>query len=160
MKHPTCLPIDVLLKDCDLDFYRGSGPGGQHRNKVETGVRITHRPSGVVASAGERRSQSENRREAIQRLRIRLAIELRSETADSADIVTAWISKGKIRIAESNPEWPAFLTQLLDSLAVNSWDPKRVAEPLQTTPSQILRILKQEPQAWARFTQLRQSLST
>ncbi|MHB1773403.1 MAG: peptide chain release factor-like protein [Acidimicrobiales bacterium] len=53
---------EVALSDDDLDIsaYRGSGPGGQHRNKSHTAVRVTHRPSGLVASAEDSRSQWQN----------------------------------------------------------------------------------------------------
>ena len=59
---------EALERDCDLEFFVAGGPGGQHRNKVETGVRLTHRPSGLVVTATERRSQSANREAAYERL--------------------------------------------------------------------------------------------
>lgn len=59
---------DALERDSDLEFFVAGGPGGQHRNKVETGVRLTHRPSGLVVQATERRSQSANREAAFERL--------------------------------------------------------------------------------------------
>jgi protein subunit release factor A len=52
--------------------YRSSRPGGQRRDKTETGVRLTHRPSGVTVTASERRSQSQNREIAFERLKARL----------------------------------------------------------------------------------------
>jgi protein subunit release factor B len=55
------------------EYFRGSGPGGQHRNKVETGVRLTHLPSGVTVTATERRSRTRNREAALERLARRLA---------------------------------------------------------------------------------------
>lgn len=64
---------EKLLGDCDVEYLRASGPGGQHRNKVESGVRLTHLPTGVVANATERRSQSQNREVALERLREKLA---------------------------------------------------------------------------------------
>ena len=67
--HPATLSEPVLLKQCVINFGRTSGPGGQHRNKVETAVRVEHTPTGVAAAATERRKQQENRREAIRRLR-------------------------------------------------------------------------------------------
>jgi len=59
---------ESLERDCDVEFFVAGGPGGQHRNKVETGVRLTHRPSGLVVTATERRSQSANREAAFERM--------------------------------------------------------------------------------------------
>jgi protein subunit release factor B len=59
---------ESLERDCDMEFFIAGGPGGQHRNKVETGVRLTHRPSGLVVTATERRSQSANRDAAYERM--------------------------------------------------------------------------------------------
>jgi protein subunit release factor B len=63
---------EALERDSDMTFFVASGPGGQHRNKVETGVRLLHRPSGVVVTATERRSQAANREAAFERLAERL----------------------------------------------------------------------------------------
>ena len=76
--HPAGLDDERLLGACEQKFLRRSGPGGQNRNKVETAVILRHGPSGLVAEANERRSQSENRREALRRLRFLLAIEVRT----------------------------------------------------------------------------------
>ncbi|HMK74146.1 MAG TPA: peptide chain release factor-like protein [Myxococcaceae bacterium] len=58
-----------LLADCEESFFVGSGPGGQHRNKAATAVRLVHRPTGVAVTATERRSQFLNRTIALRRLR-------------------------------------------------------------------------------------------
>jgi protein subunit release factor B len=68
----AALPDDELLAECEVEIFIASGPGGQHRNKAETAVRLRHLPSGVVVTATERRSQSQNRSTAIARLRERL----------------------------------------------------------------------------------------
>ncbi|MBC8163185.1 MAG: peptide chain release factor-like protein [Roseiflexaceae bacterium] len=70
LRHPT--DRESLERDSTMTFFTAGGPGGQHRNKVATGVRLTHEPSGVVVTATERRSQSANREMAFDRLAARL----------------------------------------------------------------------------------------
>ena len=65
--HPAGLDAAVLAKQCEFQATRRSGPGGQNRNKVETAVILTHRPTGVSAQASERRTQGVNRRAALER---------------------------------------------------------------------------------------------
>ena len=67
------LPGDRLAAECDEEFFVAGGPGGQHRNKTESGVRLVHRPTGITVTATERRSQAQNRSAAVERLRERLA---------------------------------------------------------------------------------------
>jgi protein subunit release factor B len=62
----------ALERDCDIDFFIASGPGGQNRNKVETGVRLVHRPTQITVMATERRSQHANREMAYERMAARL----------------------------------------------------------------------------------------
>lgn len=68
-----------LLRQCDVDTYRASGPGGQHRNKTESAVRLRHRPSGCVAQSCEQRSQHQNRETALRRLRQTISLQGRWE---------------------------------------------------------------------------------
>jgi protein subunit release factor B len=62
----------TLKKQVLIETYRSSGPGGQRKNKVETAVRLKHLPSGIRVIATEHRSQAENRKLALERLRERL----------------------------------------------------------------------------------------
>ena len=50
-RRAVALPADALLTECDEEFFIASGPGGQHRNKTESGVRLLHRPTGVLVTA-------------------------------------------------------------------------------------------------------------
>ena len=62
------MKIEIKESDVKIEFYRGSGPGGQHRNVTDTAVRIRHLPTGIVAQAAESRSQVQNREMAMKRL--------------------------------------------------------------------------------------------
>jgi protein subunit release factor B len=62
------LVLSVTLADCRVDTFRSGGKGGQNQNKRETGVRITHEPSGAVGESREERSQLQNKRLAFRRM--------------------------------------------------------------------------------------------
>jgi len=64
---------ETLERVCEVEFFIAGGPGGQHRNKRETGVRMTHPPSGITVTATERRSQQRNLDEAYSRMVRRLS---------------------------------------------------------------------------------------
>ena len=66
------LPDDALLAQCEVQAHRASGPGGQHRNKAETAVRLVHLPSGVRVEGKDERSRAQNLRIALERLREKL----------------------------------------------------------------------------------------
>jgi ribosome-associated protein len=63
------LDDERLLRSCEVSFFVGGGPGGQHRNKTASAVRLLHLPTGLSVTATERRSQSQNRSVALERLR-------------------------------------------------------------------------------------------
>ena len=71
-RRALALADEALLAECEESFFVGGGPGGQHRNKTESGVRLVHPATGITVTATERRSQLQNRGAALERLRERL----------------------------------------------------------------------------------------
>jgi hypothetical protein len=147
--HPARLDLPDLLADCQTRRQRRSGPGGQHRNKVETAVVITHAPSGVQGEASERRSQEQNRRQALFRLRVNLALLIRTEKCDEPPS-RLWQQRcigGRLVISSEHDDFPAILAEALDVLTARDFQPRAAAEHLGCSPSQLVRLLRIEPRA-------------
>ena len=149
-QHPAAFAAEQLLAESDIRFLRRSGPGGQHRNKVETAVNLHHRPTGVCAEASERRSQAQNRSEALFRLRVNLALEIRFPRDLNCEPSALWrrrVSGKALALSGSHKDFPGLLAEAMDILAVCEADPKRAALALGCTSSQLVRLLKLDPRA-------------
>ena len=87
------------LSDCEVTTMHCGGKGGQHVNKVETGVRIVHKPTGTVVTCTEERSQVQNKQKAVKRLQSILAAKQEDNNADALN--KAW--QKHIEIVRGNP---------------------------------------------------------
>jgi hypothetical protein len=156
--HPSMLPSDELLKQCTIKHTRGSGPGGQHRNKVNTAVVLTHSPTEVVAQASEARSQGRNQASALVRLRVRLALLCRSADAPAtpSKLWKSRVKGGKVSVNEAHEDFPSILAEALDWIWALD-DVKPAADALQISNSQLVKLLAKEPAALQLVNDLRAS---
>jgi hypothetical protein len=152
--HPAALDPRELAAQCVFRAARRSGPGGQNRNKVATAVVLTHRPTGLVAQASEKRTQGENRRAALKRLRIELALRVRRpiETSTGRGGLPSrlWQDRcrgGRIAVNPRHDDFPAILAEALDMLHAHQNDPRAAGRALECSPSQLIKLLKESPRA-------------
>jgi hypothetical protein len=146
--HPAQYPIDALLAECEVRRTRRGGPGGQHRNKVESAIELTHTPTGVAAEGTERRSQHENLAVAVGRLRVRLAIAVRTAPADEPTALWGRRRDGQnLKVSVDHDDFPALLAEALDNLACLKDDDSAAAAKLGVTRTQLVKLIAAEPAA-------------
>ena len=143
--HPACLPTKVLVESCQFERTRRGGPGGQHRNKVESAVVVQHKPSGVSGQASERRSQHANREVALGRLRLNLAIRLRTDVEAYAEPSELWnkrLSGNRISVGVNHEDFPSIIAEALDWLGYFNFNFAPTARKLKCSTSQLIKLLK------------------
>jgi len=154
--HPASLDHDTILAQCSMNRGRSSGPGGQHRNKVQTLVEYTHTPTGIMAAAGERRSAAENARVALTRLRLTLACKVRVPAGVPSELWASRCAKGKIRCSTSHQDFPAMLAEALDHVFACGLDQKAAAGRLECSATQLVRFANAHPPAMQWWNDARQ----
>jgi hypothetical protein len=159
---------DILAPDaaveaaCEVDRYRSRGPGGQHRNKTESAIRLRHRATGVIAHADERRSQAENRAQAVERMREHLAFDVR-EPVDLARWtppapLAALVEGGAAKVGARTRRKPEFLcafAQLLDLFVACGAEVGATADRLGITTGACSRLLLIDDRTARAVNQLR-----
>src|SRR4051812_2333658 len=139
---------DALIAQCEVDRYRASGPGGQHRNKTESAVRLRHRPSGVSAIGEDSRSQSENKHHAVRRLRSAFALEVREPvaiqnyvpSAPLAALVAGGTAPLGAKTRQTGEYWAA-IGELLDLLVAGNLEIAATAQRLGITTGAMSKLL-------------------
>ena len=159
----------ALLADCDVNVHRASGPGGQHRNKVSTAVRLTHRPTGITVTAYDSRSQADNRRTALKRLRMKIACQSRRPLDVDKMVVPEAVAsclftprKGpaagsgrRLQVGRKDRRYWAVVQFLLDLVEASAGRLSDAAGAIGITTSNLATILKEDRHSWAAAAELR-----
>ncbi|CAN1338386.1 Peptide chain release factor 2 [Linum perenne] len=144
---------DELIRQCDMSTYKSSGPGGQHRNKRESAVRLKHLPTGIIAQAAEDRSQHKNRASALKRLRTLLALKVRNPVeldgySPPPELLQILPPKSTIRTSDSgsqigpnNPKFALGMQALLDLISAVEGSVSDAAKLLGLSTGGLSRLI-------------------
>jgi hypothetical protein len=137
------LSDEELLRECEVHTHRASGPGGQNRNKVESAVRLLHRPTGIQVNAYESRSQHENKARALKRLRTALALRQRSPVPEGVpEAVAACIGRdGRLIVGRRDARYLPCASAALDVLQVREGQVSEAARQLGISTGNLSRFL-------------------
>jgi hypothetical protein len=147
------LTDEQLLAQCRFEAFRGPGPGGQKRNKTSSAVRLTHEASGISVIAGESRSQHRNRKVAMDRLRLQMALHLR-EAVDLSRFPDA----GLLEVSRKSGDYPAVAGSVLDVLDSAGWSISDAAKIIGVTTGPLVNFLRGDEKVWTEVNQQRQKM--
>ena len=131
-----------LISLCRVESFRASGPGGQHRNTSDSAVRITLKQSRMSTYATTSRSQHKNKAEAIKKLRILIAMEMRNENS------LTWTDSFKI--GKNDKRYAAFISSILDVFYHSEWKIGTTSKKLKISTGKLNRVLNSNPLLLAR----------
>lgn len=151
---------EQFWRHCRWEAFRGSGPGGQKRNKTSSAVRVIHEPTGMAAVAEESRSQSENRQRAFRRLRKTIAFDLRVPI-DLRDFHPPewWAalldSSGRLRLSPRSEHFLWAGGFLLDVLHAAEGSVADAARLLGLSTANVVKMFSVDPVLWDRANRIR-----
>jgi hypothetical protein len=157
--HPATISPAMLVNQCQMSQLRRTGPGGQHRNKASTAILWIHKPTGIRAEASESREQSVNRQMAFCRLRLQLAIFVRTKQSSNLRqlilsggihdneptgieyaIRNTW-SDRKLKISAKHKDFPSVAAILLDDLHLAGGQPSLVGPLWNASTTSIVALV-------------------
>lgn len=163
------LTEEELMSQCDMATFKSSGPGGQHRNKRESAVRLKHLPTGIIAQAVEDRSQHKNRASAVARLRTLLALKVRKSIdldgyIPPPELLQILPAKSTIRgrdvgpqIGPNNPKFALGMQALLDLIFAVDGSVSEAAKILGLSTGALSRLILSDDSLRMAVNELRTS---
>lgn len=148
------MPLNELLRACKVSGFQGSGPGGQFRNKTNSGVDLRLSEFNLAIKSCESRSASENKVHALHRMRLSIAIHVR----ESPKTGPLRFPGSMGHIQPSNEAYPQFIADVLDIVFANGGDTREAARAFGLSNSALGKILRANKAVYAAFSEMRKSL--
>lgn len=150
----------ALLAESRVDTFRASGPGGQKRNKTDSAVRIRHNRTEMVAIAVESRSQHENKRKALKRLRLSIALHIREpidiNIYEPGPVLAECLTPdGRLRIGRKDARYYHVVAEVLDLVQSFGCRISSVAQGLGISTASFVAFVRSDPKLWARVNTMR-----
>jgi len=149
-----------LLRQCSVDTFRSSGPGGQKRNKTSSGVRLRHHPTGASVTATEDRSQHVNEARALRRLREAIALEIRGiidrDKYRPSALFASFVSPdGRLIVGRRDAQYTLVVSELLDLLAACGLRISDAAKGMGVSTGHLVGFVERDPKLWRHVNQMR-----
>ena len=145
---------DKLLEMCHIDYFLSSKPGGQHRDKKASSVRLSLKNTTIVVSASENRSMNMNMKSAVKKLKIEITCQLRSSIdfiifIKSFDLFEAFnkngsLSNGKLSYASSNKNYLPMCAFIFDLMNNDKWGISNISKKLGISNTNLVSFLLKE----------------
>ena len=160
---PRFLTDPALLAACRADYYRGSGPGGQKRNKTSNAVRLHHDPTGIMVTATEARSLAENKLHAVRRMRNKIAADVREPVNLAHFEPPDWFltirHDARIEASHRHAYYAPAAGLVLDLFHALAGNPAAVATNLGVSTTSVLKLLESDPHFWAAANAIRKDFA-
>ena len=140
----------ALSAICRITFTKGTGPGGQKRNKTSSAVTVSLPALDITTSDCTERSQSCNRTNALKKLRLQIAVKFRQSPP---------LPPEDMNCSMNSPRYPLFAAKLLDVITANGFDHRASAMQCGISPTGLLKKLYRDPDLWQFFQTRRRELA-
>lgn len=143
----------ALRPQCRIERCRAGGPGGQHMQKTESAIRVVHLATGVEARCSDHRDRARNEHDALQRVRLRLALHQRG--CSEVEWLNPYRQGRRIILRSHATHYPVVVAVLLDALLAHQGRLAEAAEMASCSTSQLVKVLGADKEVLVAANQLR-----
>ena len=140
---------DSLMLICEFTPFKSTGRGGQKKNKSSSAVRLVHKQTGIAVTATKSRSQHENRKLSLKRLKFEIAFQIRSKES---------VQLTNYEMSPNNKRFYLWVAYIFDLLERHNFAVSNVAKEIGLSTSRLIKLLARDPDVWQHLNNRRRSL--